>query len=71
MASRSYEKTKASTYKYFAKCERIQFFLNPDKPDDKIIMDYLANNTDGMSRQAQIKQMVLKYIKMQEAFKGI
>jgi hypothetical protein len=34
-------------------------------------MDYLAAHSDGMSRQKQFKQMLLKYIKMSEALKGI
>lgn len=67
-----YEKNKARAEKYFSKCERIQFFLNPDNEEDKIIIDYLAAHSgDGVSRQKQIKQMVIKYIRMSEAFKGI
>lgn len=71
MSSEAYEKNRKYAEKYFSKCERIQFFLNPNREDDRIIMEYLASNPEGMSRQAQIKQMVLKYIKMQEAFKVI
>lgn len=69
--SRTYEANKACAEKYFAKCERIQMFLNPDNDDDKTIMEYLSANTDGISRQKQIKQMLLKYIKLSETFKGI
>lgn len=69
--SRTYEENKANAEKYFAKCERIQMWLNPDNSEDKLIMDYLAAHTDGMSRQKQIKQIIIKYIMMSEAFKGI
>ena len=69
--SRTYEENRSCAEKYFAKCERIQMFLNPDNDDDKTIMEYLSANTDGISRQKQIKQMLLKYIKLSETFKGI
>lgn len=69
--SRTYEENKEAAEKYFAKCERIQMFLNPDNAEDRVIMDYLQSNANGMSRQKQIKQMMLKYIKMSEALKGI
>lgn len=69
--SRTYEENRASAEKYFAKCERVQLYLNPDNEEDKLIMDYLAAHSDGMSRQKQFKQMLLKYIKMSEALKGI
>lgn len=69
--SRTYEENREAAEKYFAKCERIQMFLNPDNAEDRVIMEYLQSNTNGMSRQKQIKQMMLKYIKMSEALKGI
>jgi hypothetical protein len=40
--SRTYEENRASAEKYFAKCERVQLYLNPDNDEDKLIMDYLA-----------------------------
>lgn len=69
--SRTYEENRSCAEKYFAKCERIQFFLNPDNDEDKQIMEYLAAHNDGTSRQKQMKQMILKYIKLSETFKGI
>lgn len=69
--SRTYEENKEAAEKYFAKCERIQMFLNPDNAEDRVIMEYLQDHSDGQSRQKQMKQMMLKYIRMSEALKGI
>ncbi len=69
--SRTYEENKANAEKYFAKCDRIQMLLNPDNSEDKFIIDYLSEHaSEGISRQKQIKQMIIKYIKMSEALKG-
>lgn len=70
MSSEAYEKNRKNAEKYLAKCERVQLQLNPDNTEDKAIIDYLAAHNQGEGRATQVKQMLAKYIRMQEALKG-
>ena len=71
MQKTNYETQKNSIKRYLDKCERIQFYLNPDNPEDKKLMEYLTATNTGTSRQTQIKAILHKYIAMQEALKNI
>ena len=71
MSSEAYEKNRKNAEKYLAKCERVQLQLNPDNTEDKLIIDYLMTHNTGEKRATQVKQMLVKFIKMQEAFRSI
>ena len=71
MSSEAYEKNRKNAEKYLAKCERVLLRMNPDNADDKRIIDYLAEHNQGEGRATQVKRLLVNYIKMQEALRGI
>lgn len=56
------------TRRYIAKCRRIQVVLNPGSEKDKPILDYLNAHDTGKPDATMLKQMLLDYIALREAF---
>lgn len=67
----AYEKSKNSIKKYYAKCKRVEFLLNPENPEDKAIIEFLDAMGGERSRAKTTKAIIKKYMAMTAALKGI
>ncbi len=52
---------------YISRCRRIQIVLNQNSTKDKIILDYLEANDTGKPDATQVKDLLIRFIKIQEA----
>jgi len=62
---------RAAKARFQKKCVRVGLFFNPDNTEDAEIIEYLSGiSSFGRPSGADIKQILLRYIRMEEALKS-
>lgn len=62
---------RAAKARFQKKCVRVGLFFNPDNTEDAEIIEYLSGiSSFGKPSGADIKQILLRYIRMEEALKS-
>lgn len=64
--AKDYESNKKSIERYFEKCTRIQFMLNPDIERDAKIIEYLKEIDNGKPVGRQIKELIYQHMEMEK-----
>jgi len=63
------ERQKENIKRYSAKCIRYQILLNPWNEDDEKIINYMKSIDDGRPAATQMKELLLKHIRMATVLK--
>ena len=62
---------RAAKARFQKKCVRVGLFFNPGNAEDAEIIEYLSGiSSFGRPSGADIKQILLRYIRMEEALKS-
>lgn len=62
---------RAAKARFQKKCVRVGLFFNPDNAEDAEIIEYLSGiSSFGRPSGADIKQILLRYIRMEEELKS-